>query len=142
MPLPDHRPLRLTLGPLEREILEILWHFQEATAREVHEFLLRDPDRELSHSSVTTVLSRLLQKGWVGCDETGRVFRWRVLVSQSEAAVLEANSRLREFLAVGTPELMATLTDDLDTASREQLEAIARSIETARRARQKEDPCT
>ncbi|WP_218080995.1 BlaI/MecI/CopY family transcriptional regulator [Anthocerotibacter panamensis] len=141
--LPDHQPARLSLGPLEKEILEVLWLLQEATAREIHEYVLKDPDRELSYSSVTTILGRLAQKGWVGCDEAGRAFRWRALVSCEGARALEAHNRLQSFLSVGTPEVMAALADCLDEASLEQLQAITARIQQARAERcAEEPPCT
>jgi len=134
-----HRPFRLSLGPLEKEILTVLWHKSEATARDIHEFLLVDPDRELSYSSVTTVLGRLLHKGWVACNETGRAFRWYPLLTQAEAQALDAEERLASFLAVSTPEVMATLADRLDETSVEQLQTLWERVQQAKTQR---GPCT
>ena len=64
-PLPRHRPHQLSLGPLEREILEIIWAQGGATVREIHDQILADPNRDLSQASVTTVLQRLVKKGWL-----------------------------------------------------------------------------
>ena len=49
--LPNHRPRHLSIGPLESEILEIIWDLGEVTVKDVHERILSDPDRELADLS-------------------------------------------------------------------------------------------
>ena len=135
-PLPDYRPKQLSLGPLEREILHIIWELGEVTVKDVHDRILSDPNRELAYTSVTTVLRRLTEKGWLACDKRERTFSWRPLVSHSQAQAIEAYEKLHGFLAVGNPDIVAAFADSLDSASVEQLEAIAKRIQAARRARE------
>lgn len=135
-PLPDYRPKQLSLGPLEAEILNIIWELGNATVKDVHERILADPNRELAYTSVTTVLRRLTEKGWLACDKKGRAFYWRPLVSRQQAQLLNAHEQLHRFLAVGNPDVVAAFADSLDSASLEQLEAIAQRIQAARRARE------
>jgi predicted transcriptional regulator len=134
-PLPDARPNRLSLGPLETEILGILWEFRTATTKDIYEQILADPDRELTYSSVTTVLRRLTQKGWLTCNEEGRAFEWKPVVSKEEAKSLEAHDQLKKFLSVSTPEIIAAFADSLDQNSLEQLQAIMRRIQEVRHQR-------
>ena len=136
-PLPNYRPKQLSVGPLEAEILNIVWELGSVTVKDVHERILTDPDRELAYTSVTTVLRRLTEKGWLACDKQ-RTFSWRPLVTRSEADVLKAHEQLHRFLAVGNPDIVAAFADSLDSASLEQLEAIAQRIQAARQAREKE----
>lgn len=137
-PLPDHTPKQMSLGPLEAEILDILWTFGSATVKDIHNQILTDPDRELAYASVTTVLQRLTQKGWIACDKIDRAFRWRPLVSRQESQVLQAHEQLRRFLAVGNPDVVAAFADELDHASLDRLEAIAQRIKAIRQARQED----
>ncbi|HEY9846514.1 MAG TPA: BlaI/MecI/CopY family transcriptional regulator [Candidatus Caenarcaniphilales bacterium] len=137
-PLPNPRPKQLSLGPLETEILHILWELGSATVKEVHERILADPDRELAYTSVTTVLRRLTHKGWLSCDQQERPFVWQPTLTQSEAQELKAYDQLQRFLAVGNPDIVAAFANRLDAASVEQLNAIAQRIQAARRAREKE----
>ena len=136
-PLPHHSPKQLSLGSLEAEILEILWTLGSATVKEVHDRILANPDRELAYASVTTVLRRLGNKGWVACDKQDRAFQWRPLVSRAEAQVLQAHDRLQKFLAIGNPDVVAAFANELDHASADQLEAIAQRLKIAREAREK-----
>ena len=143
-PLPDHTPKQLSLGPLEAEILDIVWELSaadgsaagSATVKDIHDRILADPDRELAYASVTTVLNRLTQKGWLVCDKHDRAFRWRPLVSRDDAKILQAHDQLRRFLAVGNPDVIAAFADDLDRASVEKLDAIAQRLKAARQARE------
>ncbi|NEP80254.1 MAG: CopY family transcriptional regulator [Okeania sp. SIO3C4] len=138
-PLPDHRPQQMSLGPLETEILNIVWKLGCATVKQVHEYILDDPDRELAYTSVTTVLRRLTQKGWLVCDESERAFVWRPLVSRREAQMLRAHQQLNKFLEVGNPDLVASFADSLDSASIEQIEAIAEKLKAIRKVREEKE---
>jgi len=44
MTLPNYRPKQLSLGPLEAEILNLIWGF--CYRQDVHERILADPNRE------------------------------------------------------------------------------------------------
>lgn len=134
VPLPNYRPHQLSLGPLETEILTIIWELGTVSVKDVHERILTDPDRELSYASVTTVLNRLTQKGWLTCDKRDRIFSWQPLISQQEAAALEAYQQLQRFLAVGNPDIVAAFADSLDQASLEQINAIAEKLQALRQA--------
>jgi predicted transcriptional regulator len=132
VPLPNHRPKQLSLGPLETEILTIIWELGTATVKDIHERILSDPDRELAYASVTTVLNRLTQKGWLVCNKQDRSFVWQPTISEAEAQSIQAYDRLNRFLAVGNPDIVAAFADNLDRASIEQLEAIAQKLQAIR----------
>ncbi|MGK7876433.1 MAG: BlaI/MecI/CopY family transcriptional regulator [Xenococcaceae cyanobacterium] len=134
--LPNYRPKQLSLGPLETEILNIVWELGCATVKNVHERILADPDRELAYTSVTTVLNRLTKKGWLTCNKQKRAFCWRPLVSREEAEAIKAYEQLHRFLAVSNPDVVASFADSLDTASIEQIKAIASRLEAVRRERE------
>lgn len=137
-PLPDHRPKKLSLGPLETEILHLVWELGAATVKEIHERILADPDRELAYTSVTTVLQRLEKKGWLTCQKQGRAFVWLPKVSQQDAQMLQAYDHLNRFLAIGNPDIVAAFADSLDGASVEQIQAIATRLQAVRQARKEQ----
>jgi predicted transcriptional regulator len=137
-PLPDYRPKQLSLGPLESEILNIVWELNCVSVKDVHERILADPDRELAYTSVTTVLNRLTKKGWLSCYKQGRVFYWQPLVSREEANAINSYEQLHQFLAISNPDVVASFADRLDTTSLEQLEAIASRLEAIRRQKEEQ----
>jgi predicted transcriptional regulator len=136
--LPNYRPKQLSLGPLEKEILQIIWELETVTVKDVHDRILSDPDRELAYTSVTTVLNRLTKKGWLVCNKQGRSFTWRALVTQAQAKALFAYEQLNQFLAVGNPDVVAAFADSLDQSSVEQIEAIAQKLRAIRKAREEQ----
>ncbi len=134
-PLPDYRPKQLSVGPLEAEILSIVWELGSASVKDVHDRILSDPNRELAYTSVTTVLRRLTEKGWLSCDKQGKAFYWQPLVTKQQADMIKAHDQLQRFLAVGNPDVVAAFADSLDEAASQQIEAIAQKIQAARQAR-------
>ncbi len=135
-PLPDYRPKQLSVGHLEAEILGLVWELGSATVKDVHDRILADPNRELAYTSVTTVLRRLTDKGWLACDKKGRAFYWRPLLTKHQAHMIKAHEQLQRFLAVGNPDVVAAFADSLDDTASEQIEAIAKRIQAARQARE------
>ncbi|KAB8331035.1 BlaI/MecI/CopY family transcriptional regulator [Brasilonema bromeliae] len=137
-PLPNYRPKQLSVGPLEAEILNIIWELGSATVKDVHDRILTDPNRELAYTSVTTVLRRLTDKGWLVCIKKGRAYYWRPLVTKQQADVIRAHEQLQRFLAVGNPDVIAAFADSLDETASEQIQAIAKRIQAARQAREEQ----
>jgi predicted transcriptional regulator len=138
VPLPSHRPKHLSLGPLETEILNIVWELESATVKDIHDRILSDPDRELAYASVTTILNRLTQKGWLRCDKQERSFIWHPLLSAAEARAIQAYEQLQQFLAVGNPDVVAAFADSLDRSSIEQIAAISQRLQAIRKAQEKQ----
>jgi predicted transcriptional regulator len=135
--LPDYRPKQLSLGPLEAEILRIVWDLGTVTVKDVHDRILTDPDRDLAYTSVTTVLNRLTKKGWLVCDRQNRSYTWKAAISRSEARAIQAYEQLNQFLAVSNPDVVAAFADSLDQTSVERLDAIAQRLKAIRQAREK-----
>jgi predicted transcriptional regulator len=131
---PFHRPHKLSLGHLEREVLEWIWRLGTPTVKEIYEQLLADPERELAYSSLTTVLRRLEKKGWLAVDKRGRSLVWRALISAQETQALEAYQQLHRFLAVGNEAAVAAFASEMDAASVEKLAAIAQQLQALREA--------
>lgn len=138
VPLPHSRPKQLSIGPLEREILEIVWELGIVTVKDIHDRILSDPDRELAYASVATILNRLTQKKWLTCNKQERTYLWQAVISATEAQTLQAYEHLNQFLAVGNPDIVAAFADNLDRSSLEQLEAIAQRLQAIRTAKEKQ----
>jgi predicted transcriptional regulator len=132
-PLPDYRPKQLSLGPLETEILDLVWELGLTSARDIHERILADLDRELSYSSVTTVLQRLTQKGWLLFCKKGKAIYWQARLTKAEAQAIRSYDQLHLFLQMSNPDLVASFADSLDTASCEQLESIALRLQALKK---------
>jgi predicted transcriptional regulator len=133
---PAPSPKRLSLGPLEAEILDILWTHDGATARQILDHILEDPDRELTQPSVMTVLHRLVDKGWLRQEKRGRHYWWRPVLSRDRARALQACEHLDRFLALGNADAVAACVDRFDAASLDKIEALAAKLREVRRRRE------
>lgn len=137
-PLPEYRPKKLSLGPLESEILEIVWHLGTVSVKDVHQTILSDPNRDLAYTSVTTVLRRLTAKGWLKCTKRGKVFYWQAMVSREQAQAIKSYEQLNRFLAISNPDLVASFVDSLDVVSLDRMEAITARIQAIRSQREED----
>jgi len=108
---------------------------ETVSVKDVHDRILADPERDLAYTSVTTVLRRLTNKGWLSCYKQGRIFYWKPMVSKEQAQAIKAYEQLHRFLAIGNADVVASFADSLDTASVEQLKAIASRLDTLRQQR-------
>ncbi|NEQ55528.1 MAG: CopY family transcriptional regulator, partial [Leptolyngbya sp. SIO3F4] len=99
-----------------------------------HNQILEDIDRDLTYSSVATVLRRLESKGWIAKRRIGKAYHWEPLLSSDGAKILKSHEHLQQFLAASNPDIVAAFADTLDQESLDQLEAITQRIQAARRA--------
>ena len=136
VPSPPYRPKQLSLGPLETEILNIVWDLGTASVKDIHQCIVSQAARKLAVASVNTVLQRLANKGWLTCEKQGRQYIWRSSLSRQQAQVLQAYERLQQFLAVGSPDVVAAFADSLDQASLDKLDAIAQKLQAHRQSRE------
>lgn len=70
------------LGPLETEVMGVVWDQGEATVREVHEILRRL--RPVAYTTVMTTMGRLAEKGFLRRMEDQPAYRYSPLVSRAE----------------------------------------------------------
>ncbi|HVM36271.1 MAG TPA: BlaI/MecI/CopY family transcriptional regulator [Actinomycetota bacterium] len=72
------------LGPLEAEIMEVVWRTGEVTVRDVHRALNRQ--RKIAYTTVMTTLGRLADKGLLRRIESTPAHHYSALVSRDEYA--------------------------------------------------------
>ena len=84
--LDSSKPLNVALtkglGPLEMEVLDVIWEMERATSREVFE-KMREKKR-LGQSTVLTVLRRLSDRGILKRDSSGDVYVYSPAVPRFE----------------------------------------------------------
>lgn len=120
------------LGPLEGELLLLLWSRGDATVRE----LLRDAKLDYAYTTVMTTLDRLYKKGVLVRTLEGKAFRYRPAQTQEEyerqdvAEALQALMQRSKDSAVPISFLVDAVTEQDGRA----LEELARAVERKRRA--------
>lgn len=111
-------PLESLLGPLEQDVMDVVWSLKDATVRDVHEELVKD--RKIAYTTVMTTMARLASKGLLRRDTSGLAHRYRPTVSQ-DTYLRSALSRVLGWALDRYPEPAASYlmevvdsTDDLD----------------------------
>ncbi len=74
--------MKITVGRMQMLILEELWARHEATAREITEGVSKSTPT--THSTVQTLLRKLMAKGAVAHEKRGRTFLFRALAAREE----------------------------------------------------------
>lgn len=122
---------RKSLGPLEQELLRVLWQRGHATVRE----LADSGAVEGAYTTLMTTLDRLYKKGILAREAEGRAFRYRPLYSEEQfrqGAVVDGLQQL-----FGTKSLSAApvsfLVDEITKHDASLLDELERAIEKKRR---------
>ncbi|MDQ7824117.1 MAG: BlaI/MecI/CopY family transcriptional regulator [Candidatus Eremiobacteraeota bacterium] len=72
------------LGELELEIMDVLWDFDFATVKDIHETLVKK--RDIAYTTVMTVMTRLAEKGMLKRSQSGRTYVYRPKYSRTQIA--------------------------------------------------------
>lgn len=85
---------RTHVGPLEEQLLKLLWSRQSATVREI----VDEEALSLAYTTVMTTLDRLYKKGLLNRVAEGRAFRYSPVHSQEELNRQAAAEAIRQLL--------------------------------------------
>lgn len=97
------------LGPVQKQIMDVLWQHGPCPAKLVTELLSRQ--QPIAHSTVQTLLRQMEQKGAVAHSTQGRIFLFRAKV-QPDSVRKSATTEFIERMFQGDPaELIAYLLE-------------------------------
>ena len=109
---------------LELLILKVLWEQSPFTARQIRE-VLAERGRELAHTSVITMLQRMVDKGQLDQldPEVGKAFRFVPVLSEADVAGRMLGDLIDRVFDGSTEAVMLSLFDvsDLDNDSLKRL---------------------
>jgi predicted transcriptional regulator len=71
-----------SLGPLEADIMQVIWKLQKATVQNVYDQLSQD--RNIAYNTVMTVMTRLAQKNVLKRQKDGRAYVYFPKTTKSE----------------------------------------------------------
>lgn len=106
---------------LELEILKILWQEAPRTVEAVRETLAAQ-GRELSHSSVITMLNIMVRKDYVERTKNGRAFEFTPLVREDEVGREMVNDLVTRVFDGSASTLMLRLLETSDVDAQELAE--------------------
>lgn len=119
------------LGPLELDVMEVMWNFGESNSRDVMERM----ERKLAYTTVMTTLDRLYKKGLLDREMTDRTFVYSIRLSKEEWDRRRAGEMMAGFLA-GPEEsrhlLLSCLVDAVGTHDAVLLDELEKKIQRKR----------
>ncbi|MEX0592130.1 MAG: BlaI/MecI/CopY family transcriptional regulator [Nitriliruptoraceae bacterium] len=129
-----NEPLEALLGPLEQEVMEVVWSVGDTTVRDVHDVLARS--RSIAYTTVMTTMTRLANKGLLQRDTGALAHRYRPAVSRERYAK-SAVGNVLDWLFERYPEpaaaYLAEVVDDVDGVKLAALkDAVARQRQSER----------
>ncbi len=120
--------LETLLGPLEQDVMDVVWRLRDTTVRDVHAELAAS--REIAYTTVMTTMARLARKGILLRDTSDLAHRYRPVVSRDQyarGAVGDVLSWLLERYPEPAVAYLADVVEELDAVTLEQLrDAVAR----------------
>lgn len=121
-----------SLGPLEGDVMDVLWNRSEGNVRDVVQHLARP----LAYTTVMTTLDRLYKKGLLSRRKSERAFIYAPRLSRQEWEQKRAGEFLAAFLAGPAPSgemLISCLVDAVGTRDEGLLDELERKIKLKRK---------
>ena len=126
------RVRQLTLGPLEIQVMEVVWNCGECSVRDVVEKL----DSQLAYTTVMTTLDRLFKKGLLDRYKSERAFVYTARLSSQEWEQQRAGDLVAGFLNGPQPSrdlLLSSLVDAVGHHDAMLLDTLEEKIRNKRR---------
>jgi predicted transcriptional regulator len=120
------------LGPLEMQVMEVVWAVGRCSVREVVEKL----DSRLAYTTVMTTLDRLFKKGLLDREKSERAFLYSPQLSNQEWERRRAGDLVAGFLAGPQPSrdlLLSSLVDAVGQHDAMLLDELEEKIRKKRR---------
>ena len=120
--------LESLLGPLEQDVMDVVWRLRDATVRDVHAELAAT--REIAYTTVMTTMARLARKDMLQRDTADLAHRYRPVLSREQygrGTVGDVLAWLLDRYPEPAVAYLADVVDELDDLTLDQLrDAIAR----------------
>jgi predicted transcriptional regulator len=119
------------LGPLENEIMEVVWAKGDVTVRDVHETLQQK--RSIAYTTVMTTLGRLADKGFLRRIEDQPAHHYSAIVSRDDYASSTVKSVV-DWLVDHFPDpAMAYFVDRVEEEDDAVIDRLREAIEQRKR---------
>ena len=119
------------LGPLENEIMEVVWEKGDVTVRDVHETLQQN--RSIAYTTVMTTLGRLSDKGFLRRIEDQPAHHYSAIVSRDDYASSTVKSVV-DWLVDHFPDpAMAYFVDRVEEEDDAVIDRLREAIEQRKR---------
>ncbi|HJR45275.1 MAG TPA: BlaI/MecI/CopY family transcriptional regulator [Actinomycetota bacterium] len=121
------QPLADVLGPLEGEVMEIIWERREVTVRDVHKTLAGK--RSIAYTTVMTTMGRLTEKGILRRVEDQPAHRYFPIVTKEQYASSTVKSVVDWLVNHFRDPAVAYFIDRVEEEDQAVIESLREAIE-------------
>lgn len=119
------------LGPLESEIMDVVWNLDVVTVRDVHGSL--SERRDIAYTTVMTTLGRLADKGFLRRIQDQPAHRYTAVVTREQYAKTTVKSVV-DWLVDHFPDpAVAYFVDKVENEDEEVIDRLKEAIEQRKR---------
>jgi len=129
----NQRGLELFFGPLEAQIMDILWSATDLSIKDVQTKL--GEDKDLNFNTVMTVMNRLIDKGMLTKSVVGRTSIFRPVLSKERFLESQSKEISHNLVEDFGPIVVSHMLDGLDEADPELLEKLEQKIKALKKGR-------
>ncbi|NWF78841.1 MAG: BlaI/MecI/CopY family transcriptional regulator [Chloroflexi bacterium] len=115
------------LGPLETEIMQILWQEDRSTVKKVHRRLSQQ--REIAYTTVMTTMSRLAEKGVLNRQREGLAYVYSPAISEEDFVQLVVRQVLDGLLDDYSDTAIDYMVDYLARNNPAELQRLQKAIQ-------------
>lgn len=115
------------LGPLETEIMRLLWDHKRSTVKKVHRTLSQQ--RDIAYTTVMTTMSRLAEKGVLNRQRDGLAYVYAPAITEEEFVSLVVSQVLDGLLDDYTDRTIEYLVDYLARNNPRELQRLQMTIQ-------------
>lgn len=115
------------LGPLESEVMDIVWDKGDVSVRDVHEAL--QAEHPIAYTTVMTTLGRLADKGLLRRDDDQPAHRYSVLVTREQYARSTVKSVVDWLVSHFPDPAVAYFVDRVEEEDEEVITRLRKAIE-------------
>ena len=131
---PGNQTMEKILGPLEKDLMQILWRAQgPMTGRDIFE-MLREK-RRVAYTTVLTVLERLVPKGLVSKDKVEGRYLYTATQTQDAFTAAVSRSVLAGLMELSATQTVAAMVDILDKSNPDDLQGLMDLIQQRRESK-------
>ena len=116
------------LGPLETEIMQILWEDERSTVKKVHRQLAQQ--RDIAYTTVMTTMSRLADKGVLNRHREGLAYIYSPAISEEDFVSLVVRQVLDGLLNDYSDAAVDYMVDYLARNNPEDLRRLQKAIQS------------
>lgn len=120
-------------GPLEAQVMDIVWVHEQVSIKQVHEVVCKE--KGLSFNTVMTVMNRLVEKGYLKKKRVIKGYIYKAVQNKEEFLQEQTKEMTRELVGEFGDLMVNHMVEALEEASPELLEKLEEKLNQIKRRR-------